>query len=231
MKREKGAPLAAGSLYVVATPIGNMSDLSPRAADILQRADLVVAEDTRSFKRLAANPHVLSYFEHNEQQRVPQVLALLAEGKSVALVSEAGTPTISDPGYRLVRACRQAGYSVLAVPGPSAAVAALSISGLPSDRFSFEGFLPVKEGKKRRALEEAIDSGRTAIFYESPHRIKKTISLLASQSPECQVFVCRELTKIYEECFFGSAAEVTAMLAERESLKGEFVLIISAPNG
>ncbi|MFN8389137.1 MAG: 16S rRNA (cytidine(1402)-2'-O)-methyltransferase [Bdellovibrionota bacterium] len=220
-----------GRLDVVATPIGNLGDLSPRAQSVLADADLILAEDTRSFKRLPVNlkesAQVLSYYDHNEQQRIPQVLDALGQGKNVALVSEAGTPLVSDPGYRLVRACREHNYPVSPIPGPCAAISALSVSGLPSDRFIFEGFLPVKEGKKRKALASALERGITALFYESPHRIAKTLALIEDLAPDCEVFVARELTKLHEETFFGTAAEVAGQIRERTSLKGEVVLAIS----
>jgi 16S rRNA (cytidine1402-2'-O)-methyltransferase len=220
-----------GTLFVVATPIGNLSDMSPRAREILSSVKMLLAEDTRSFRRLGielrSDAVLLSYFDHNESKRIPIVIETLQSGASVALVSEAGTPTVSDPGYRVIRACREQGLPVSPIPGPSAMLAALSVSGLPSDRFAFEGFLPVKDGKRRAALSSAIVRGITTIFYESPHRIRKTLDVLAELCPECRVFLARELTKRYEQTVYGSASFVRRWLNESDQVRGEFVLIFS----
>jgi 16S rRNA (cytidine1402-2'-O)-methyltransferase len=214
----------------VATPIGNLGDLSPRAVEVLNEVDLVLAEDTRKYKKLAShfNLHkpVLSYYEHNEKQRTPQLVEKLNQGEKLALVSEAGTPAISDPGYQLIRSAHQANIPVRAIPGPCSAAAALSISGLPTSPFMFHGFLPHKEAKKRSILSLALESGVTTVFFESPHRIQKTLRILAELSPQSRVFLARELTKVHEENVHGTASEVHENFSARSSVKGEFVLIV-----
>ena len=220
----------AGALYVVSTPIGNLSDLSPRAIKTLQSVDLILAEDTRTFgilkKRFDINTRTISYHDHNEQSRTPQIITDLKNKKNVALVSEAGTPCIADPGYRIVRACRENNIIVIPVPGASAILSALAISGFEINRFMFEGFLPQKSGKRKRVLTEAINSNITTVFYESPFRILTTLNEIANISPQKHIFVAKELTKIYEQCFLGSALEVYEELSKQEKVKGEFVLII-----
>ena len=219
-----------GALYVLATPIGNLGDLAPRAVEILRASDLILAEDTRAFARISQCFHitrpVLSYFDHNEQKRAAEVLKRLQGGEMVALTSNAGTPCISDPGYRLVHACRSAGIPVKTVPGPCAALAALSISGFETDCFFFAGFLPVKAGKRKAVLEEALERECASIFYESPHRAAKTLAELAVLSPDRDIFLARELTKIYEETLLGTAQELKDNVAARSSIKGELVLIV-----
>lgn len=227
---EPRAHLAPHTLYVVATPIGNLGDLSPRAVKVLGSVDAVYAEDTRSFARLAQrfslSASVRSCHEHNERAIIDSALAELASGKSLALVSDAGTPLISDPGYRLVAACRAAGHPVVAVPGPCAAIAALSISGLEPDRFRFEGFVPPKTGKRKQALQAALDSDCTTIFYESPHRILKTLQQLCDLEANREIAVARELTKIHEEVLTGPVSAVFSQLQDRPAIKGEFVLLV-----
>ncbi len=222
--------LQAGALYVVATPIGNLGDLSSRAIEILKSADLILAEDTRSFSRLASHylieTKVKSCFEHNETRRIDELNQRLSDGESIALVSEAGTPCISDPGYRITLACREAGFEVLSVPGPCAAIAALSIAGFPSDRFLFLGFLPQKSGKRRSSLEEALAIRATLVMYESPYRILKVLTLLEELIPKGRIFIGREMTKMHEESLIGSPGEIREELENRPKIKGEFVLLI-----
>jgi 16S rRNA (cytidine1402-2'-O)-methyltransferase len=219
-----------GILFLVATPLGNLEDLAPRALRILMQADLILAEDTRSFgvlkKRFAIETKAISYHDHNEATRTPQLLSLLKSGQTLAMVSEAGTPTISDPGYRLVSACHEQGITVSTVPGPCAAVAALSISGFETHAFTFEGFLPQKSGKKGSTLREALDRPHPTIFYESPHRLIKTLELLAALDSKREIFVARELTKLHEETLRGTSQEILASLHQRPQVKGEIVLIV-----
>ncbi len=220
-----------GTLYVISTPIGNLGDLSPRAVECLRNVALVCAEDTRTFailaKKFSLDVSCVSYHDFNERSRTTQIISRLREGDNIALVSEAGTPTISDPGYRLVHQCRLSGITVTAVPGACALIAALSISGLPTDRFYFGGFLPQKKGKRRRVLEEACASGVTSIFYESPYRVLKTLEELETLAPERSLFLARELTKKFEETLSGTAREILSSLKQRASIKGELTLIVS----
>ena len=224
---------ACGTLYVVATPIGNLGDISRRACEVLQQVNLVLAEDTRSFKRLAAHLGIstpaLSYHDHNEAARTPQIISQLVSGKNIALVSDAGTPTINDPGYRLLSAAREHGLNVVSIPGPCALIAAAAISGLPLNQFTFYGFLPNKGGKRKTMLAQALNLGHTSIFYESPHRIIKTLADLEEIDSTAEVFLARELTKIHEESLRGNPSSLRKQLANRGSVKGEIVLII-APN-
>ena len=219
-----------GTLRVVATPIGNLEDLSPRAARTLCDADLVLAEDTRHTGRLLA--HVgstapqLSLHEHNERERVDEVLARLREGAEVALVSDAGTPGVSDPGYRVVAACVAAGLRVEAIPGPSALLAALVASGLPTDRVAFDGFLPRKGRARRDRLEELARERRTLVLFVSPHRAADDLGDLASAlGHQRRAVVARELTKRYEELRHGTLAELAEQLAS--GVRGELTLVVA----
>jgi len=222
----------AGCVYVVATPIGNLNDLSLRARTVLSGCDLVACEDTRKISRIfsflgTAARSVVSYHENNEREQASKLVALASAGKSIALVSEAGTPAISDPGFRLVRECRRQGVPVIPVPGPSAAVAALSVSGLPSDGFLFTGFLPSKKSARRRFFEDHRDLPYTIVCYESKHRIGKFLhDLLETLGSERTIFVGRELTKLHETHHVGSAAKVAIEVAGGSS-KGEFVILIA----
>ena len=220
----------SGTLYVVATPIGNLGDMSFRAVDTLRQVDCVLAEDTRSFRKLAQHFSIetecQSYHDHNERSRASQVLSELRLGKSFALVSEAGTPTISDPGYHLVKTCRENQIPVVAIPGACSAIAALSTTGFEIHAFLFLGFLPLKPGKRRQTLTEALSEGRTFVLLESPHRLERTLELLNELAPEREIAVCRELTKIHEESVIGTAAAVLADLSKRNALRGEIVLVI-----
>ena len=222
--------MSEGTLFVVATPIGNLDDLSPRAREALGRADLIAAEDTRVTSRLLSHVGIkvrsLALHDHNEEKVVPELIEALESGNSVALVSDAGTPLVSDPGYRLVRAAHNAGITVSPIPGPSAPVAALSVSGLPSDRFVFEGFLPTRQGARKRRLKALLPETRTVLYFESVHRVAETISDMRSVLGDSrQAFIGRELSKLHEQCVPGSLAELADSLADgRIPLKGEFVI-------
>ncbi|MGF1483706.1 MAG: 16S rRNA (cytidine(1402)-2'-O)-methyltransferase [Opitutales bacterium] len=224
--------IATGCLHVVATPIGNRGDVSERAREILQHADAIACEDTRVTGRLLASLDLpkrplIACQEHNEKQRAPELATRLENGETLALVSDSGTPAISDPGFRLVRECRRRGIKVVPVPGPVAAIAALSISGLPSDRFTFVGFVPPKSGGRRRLLEDFQTRTETLICYESPHRIERFLSnIVEVLGGERCICVARELTKHFESSHSGPAREVhTKVLAE--PIKGEFVVCIA----
>jgi 16S rRNA (cytidine1402-2'-O)-methyltransferase len=225
----------AGVLYVVATPIGNAEDISARAIRLLSEVDLIACEDTRRTSRLLAAHSIrtptISYFEHNERRRIPEVVARLGSGESIALVTDAGTPAISDPGYRLVRAAIDAGIRVTAVPGPSAIIAALAVAGLPTDRFAFEGFLPSKTGERERVLAQLATEERTLVIYEAARRLPRLLSeLIAAFGPDRHLAVVREATKTHEEILRGSLAEMAETFANREAL-GEVTLVIEGMKG
>jgi 16S rRNA (cytidine1402-2'-O)-methyltransferase len=220
-----------GHLYVVATPIGNLSDLTERARAILGAADLVACEDTRTtgtlLARLGLHQELVPYHEHNETEAAERLVERLAAGASIALVSDAGTPGLSDPGFRLVRACRRRGLPVVPVPGPSALIAVLSASGLPTNGFLFVGFLPPKTSARTAFFGEHRDFRYTLALYESCHRIDKAVAdIVAALGPERVICVAKEVTKLYENFLVGPAATVQARLAQT-SLKGEFVLLIA----
>jgi 16S rRNA (cytidine1402-2'-O)-methyltransferase len=221
-----------GRLQVVATPIGNRADLSERARDALAAADVIAAEDTRHtgalLKALGLAKPLLSLHEHNESRRVPALLARLAQGERVALVSDAGTPLLSDPGYELVRAAIAAGFDVSAIPGPSAITAALAVAGLPTDRFCFEGFLPARERERRAALEALAHERRTLVFFEAPHRIAAALADIAAVlGPEREAVVARELTKAHETLYRGTLRELAARAAtEANFARGEITLVV-----
>jgi 16S rRNA (cytidine1402-2'-O)-methyltransferase len=221
----------AGTLYVVATPIGNLEDLSLRALRVLREVGLIAAEDTRRTRILLAHYAIptplVSYFEHNKLRRGPELLDRLRAGTAIALVTDAGTPGISDPGFHLVRLAREAGIPVVPIPGPSAVVTALSAAGIPGDRFVFEGFLPARPGRRRARLRELADLGRPLVVYESPHRLRDTLEVVAEVFGAAEVVVARELTKQFEEFRRGSAAELLAALPP-EGVRGEVTLIINA---
>jgi 16S rRNA (cytidine1402-2'-O)-methyltransferase len=229
-----GMSNASGVLYVVATPIGNLSDISRRAVEVLGEVDLVAAEDTRHTKKLldALNIHVpamLSLHEHNERERLDQVLALLEEGRRIALVSDAGTPLISDPGFPLVTRCREHGMTVVPIPGPSAVITALSVSGLPTDRFLFEGFLPRTASKRQARLGHLRDFSATMVFYESSHRILPTLTDMQQLFGEDrQAVVARELTKAFETVMSGTLAHLVGIVsADPNQQRGEFVVMVA----
>jgi 16S rRNA (cytidine1402-2'-O)-methyltransferase len=220
----------AGVLYVVATPIGNLEDISLRALRVLREVDLVACEDTRRTRVLLAHHGIAtpttSYHEHNARVRGPELVGRLLEGRSVALVTDAGTPGLSDPGFRLVREARAAGVTVVPVPGPSAVAAALSASGLPADRFVFEGFLPVKPGRRLNRLRALAALEMTVVLYEAPHRILATLDAVAQVFGDREIVVARELTKQFEEITAAPAAAHRARLAAAGPPRGEFTLVI-----
>ena len=224
--------MPAATLHVVATPIGNLGDLSPRAQQILREVAAVCAEDTRRSGQLLAHfgigTPLLALHEHNEQQLAERLVARLLGGEALALVSDAGTPLVSDPGYRLVRAARAAGVKVSPVPGPSALVAALSVAGLPSDRFTFEGFLPAKASARRERLAALAGEPRTLVFYESSHRIEESLAdLRAAFGDDRPAVLARELTKLFETVLDGTLADLHARVAaDADQRKGEFVLVV-----
>lgn len=220
-----------GVLYVVGTPLGNLEDLSDRARRTLAEVDIVAAEDTRRTRRLLSSiglqRPLISYHAHNEARQTQRLIAALADGDSVALVSDAGTPNISDPGARIVSAALDAGYSVVCVPGASAVAAALSISGIAGDRFAFEGFLPRKGSARRDRLAALRAETRTLVFFEAPHRMAATMSdLVAALDPERPAAIARELTKVHETLTTGTLASLAAGLGAEIPLKGEFVVVV-----
>ena len=221
-----------GRLQVIATPIGNLADLSERAREALAGADVIAAEDTRHtaalLKTLGISKPLLSLHEHNEARRVPTLLARLGAGERVALVSDAGTPLLSDPGYELVRRAAAAGVAVSAIPGPSAITAALAIAGLPTDRFCFEGFLPARQGERRAALQALAHEPRTLVFFEAPHRIAASLAdMAATLGPTREAVVARELTKAHETVYRGMLQELAQRAAgEANFARGEITLIV-----
>lgn len=224
-------PLLTPGLYIVATPIGNLGDISQRALDILNGCDLIACEDTRTSGKLLSHfsikKSLLSYHEHNEKKQAVLLADKIEAGQSVALISDAGTPTLSDPGFRVVRECRNRGLLVSPIPGPSAALAALSASGLPSDRFCYRGFLPAKSAARKRFFESIQNADQTHIVFESNHRILKFLdNFLEVLGPNRVMCVARELTKLHETIFTGSAEEVSNNVRGR-SQKGEFVVLIA----
>jgi 16S rRNA (cytidine1402-2'-O)-methyltransferase len=220
----------SGTLFVVGTPIGNLGDMTTRARETLARVDLIAAEDTRRTGRLLAGLDIrrpmLSFFEGNERERVAQILVRLGGGDDVALVTDGGMPGVSDPGFRLVRAAAAEGIDVRVIPGPSAAIAALVVSGLPTDRFVFEGFLPRKEGERMRRLEELAEEPRTIVCFESPARLRAMLRDLLIAMGDRPVAVARELTKLHEEVVRGLASEILAGLPDTD-LKGEVAVVIA----
>jgi 16S rRNA (cytidine1402-2'-O)-methyltransferase len=228
---EPSSEVRPGHLYVVATPIGNLGDLSPRALKVLDGVDLIAAEDTRVTGALLAHfgvrTRMLALHDHNEADATRDALDALRKDRSVALVSDAGTPLISDPGFDLVREARALGLPVVAVPGPSAALAALSISGLPSDSFVFAGFLPAREEARRHRLQELAAEPRSVVLYESTHRIEDTLAALAQGLGDRRVCLAREITKLFEESRTAKPAELLAWLREDDNRRrGEFVLVV-----
>ena len=221
-----------GRLVLAGTPIGDVSDGSPRLGRVLAGADVVAAEDTRRLRRLTAElgiqlgGRVVSYFEGNERERTPELLQALLDGSTVVVVTDAGMPSVSDPGYRLVAAAIEADVDVTAVPGPSAVLTALALSGLPVDRFTFEGFLPRKPGERGRRLDELKDEPRTMVFFEAPHRLTQSLEAMAEAfGADRRTAVCRELTKTYEEVKRGRLDDL--VLWSKDGVRGEITVVVS----
>ncbi len=232
MKQHDSAAISPGTLYIVPTPIGNLGDITQRALSVLQSVDLIAAEDTRHtgllLQHFAINARLFALHDHNEQQKAQTLVAKLQEGQAIALVSDAGTPLINDPGYHLVRTCREAGIQVVPLPGPCAAIAALSAAGLPSDRFCYEGFLPAKSKSRRDTLQALAAEPRTLIFYESTHRLLDSLDDICSVlGADRYVVLARELTKTWESIQGAPVGELVAWVREDENRrKGEMVLIV-----
>ncbi len=222
--------ISRGTIYLVATPIGNLEDITLRALRILKEVDLIACEDTRQTQKLLNHFGIItptiSYHEHNEAARAMELVAQAQQGQTIAIVSDAGMPAISDPGYRVVFEALEHGIPVIPVPGASALVASLAASGLPTDSFRFHGFLPAKQGQRRRMLEEIHPSSQTEVFYEAPHRAVETLQdIVAVLGPSRPVVIARELTKLHEEFLRGSAQELLAQLQQKE-VRGEITLLI-----
>lgn len=217
-------------LYIVSTPIGNLGDITLRALEVLKDVDLIACEDTRTTKKLLTRYGIdrplTSYHEHNESEKARELVSLLEGGKSVALVSDAGTPTVSDPGFRLVKLALERGIKVVPIPGPSAVISALSVSGLPTSSFSFFGFPPRTKKQLGEFLEDIKSYPGTLIFYESPKRIVKTLDIMAEVLGDRGISLSREITKLHEETLRGTISEVTAELRSRKEIKGEVTLVI-----
>jgi 16S rRNA (cytidine1402-2'-O)-methyltransferase len=220
----------SGTIYLVATPLGNLEDITLRALRILKEVDLIACEDTRHTRRLLSHFEIrkplLSYHEHNEAERAAELVRRAQQGEAIAVVSDAGMPGISDPGYRVVQEAIAAGVHVVPVPGPVAAEAALAASGLPTDAFRFGGFLPAKKAQRRKALEALAGETATLIFYEAPHRVVETLADVAEALGDRPVVVAREITKIHEEFLRGTASAIAAELRARPAIKGEITLLI-----
>ena len=220
----------SGTLYLIATPIGNLGDLSPRAAETLENADFIAAEDTRVTMKLLSHlglkKPMVSYHEHNKASVGPAILSRLLAGENCALATDAGTPAISDPGEDLVRLCAESGVTVQAIPGCCALISALAVSGLPTGRFVFEGFLPVNKAERRERLQNLLGEERTLIFYEAPHRLRTTLDDLLSAFGNRSAALCRELTKLHEDTMRTTLAQAVEWYQENEP-RGEYVLVIS----
>ncbi len=219
-----------GKLYVVATPIGNMADITYRAVEILQSVDLIAAEDTRHTGQLLSRYGIetkqIPYHDHNKEKVTQRLVDQILEGRDLAVVSDAGTPGISDPGFYLVRECLQHEIEVIPIPGASSMLAGLVVSGLPTDRFCFEGFLPRTKGKVKRRLKELTDERRTLVFFESPYRLLKTLHLMHEELGDRQAFVGRELTKKFESHYHGGLSELIEIFSEK-TVKGEIVIVVA----
>jgi 16S rRNA (cytidine1402-2'-O)-methyltransferase len=231
--RSEEAVVSRGTLYVVATPIGNLGDMTTRARDVLGAVDLIAAEDTRHTRQLlqafGLQTPTIALHEHNEAQKAEALVRELAAGKAIALVSDAGTPLISDPGFNVVAAARKAGFAVIAIPGACAAIAALCVAGLPTDRFVFEGFLPAKASARRERLQQLADESRTLVFYEAPHRIADVLADLAAEfGGERAATVSRELTKRFETHYAdGLAALARRSIDDVDMQRGEIVIVVA----
>ena len=219
-----------GKLYLVGTPIGNLEDITLRAIRILKEVDCIAAEDTRRTGKLLQHLQIktpqISYHEHNQDRRTPELIARLQQGEEIALVTDAGMPSISDPGVELVSAAIAANIPVIPIPGPTAAISALAASGMPTERFTFEGFLPSKESERQERLELLRSETKTVILYEAPHRILKTLTDLAAVVGNREIVLARELTKIHEEFWRGSIEEAIAMYTNERQPKGEYTLVL-----
>ncbi|MEC5342529.1 16S rRNA (cytidine(1402)-2'-O)-methyltransferase [Brenneria populi] len=232
MNQDQQADISASTLYIVPTPIGNLGDITQRALDVLRRVDLIAAEDTRHtgllLQHFAINARLFALHDHNEQQKADAVLAKLQAGQSIALVSDAGTPLINDPGYHLVRRCREAGVRVVPLPGACAAIAALSAAGLASDRFCYEGFLPAKTKARKDRLRELSEEPRTLIFYESTHRLLESLQDMADVlGPQRYVVLAREITKTWESIHGAPVGELFDWVKDDENRRrGEMVLVV-----
>ena len=228
--QQKTGYIMKGTLYVVATPIGNLGDITLRAIEVLKRVDVIACEDTRHTKILLSHyviqKTLISYFEHNKVKQTKYILGLLETGKDIALVSDAGTPGISDPGYRIVRDAIDNAIEVVSIPGANAAIAALAVSGMPTDRFVFEGFLPNKTTARKRALSELVHTKRTIIYYESPHRILASLKDIKETLGDVELAIAREITKKFEEIRRGSA-ETLLSYFKQHKVRGEFVIILN----
>lgn len=215
--------------YFVATPIGNLKDLSARAEEVLSSVDIILAEDTRKtgklLKAFSIKGNLISYHDHNKEKVTPGILRAIEGGKRVALVTDAGTPLISDPGYYILKKLLAQGVSFTAIPGPSAVTTALVLSGLPTDRFTFFGYIPKKSGQRKKLLEEIEEHPYTSVLFETPHRIHKTLSELAALMPEREIVIAREMTKLHEEVIRGEAADVLKEIESRK-IRGEITLLI-----
>ena len=224
------------TLYVVATPIGNLGDISRRAIEVLSCVDVIAAEDTRHTGKLLSefsiSSKLIALHDHNEDRSTARIIQMLEDGQSIAVVSDAGTPLISDPGYHLVHQCLSRGFDVVAVPGPSSVTAALSISGMPTNRFSFEGFIPAKNLARKGFLTNLKFETRTQVFFESPHRIGETLRAIAEiMGPERQLSLCRELTKTFEQVVLGSVGDISEWVGSGDiPSRGEFVLVLRGSN-
>jgi len=227
--------MGSGTLYIVATPLGNLADITYRAVTVLKEADLIAAEDTRHSRRLLSHYGIttplVSCHEHNEERMAQTLIPQLEQGKTIALISDAGTPTISDPGYRLVRRAAQCNAAILPIPGCSAVVAGLSVSGLPTDQFLFAGFLPKKEGRRRSRLEALAPAEATLVFYESPHRIVQVLTEMIHVMGDRDGCLAREITKKHEEYIRGSLSHILATLTARDRVRGECALFLRGSSG
>ena len=227
----------AGTLSIVATPIGNLGDFSPRAAKVLAAADIIACEDTRVTKKLlrltgtSISGKIVAYHDHNGEKMRPYLLQSMTDGDHIALVSDAGTPLISDPGYKLVEACRAAGIAVTTTPGPSAVIAGLTVSGLPSDRFMFAGFIPGSTKARAKAFSEIADMSATMIWFDAPSRLARNLSEMADILGQRQACIARELTKLHEETLNGDLRELANRVASMPPLKGEVVLVVAGHAG
>ena len=220
----------SGRLYIVSTPIGNLEDITLRALKVLKEADVIACEDTRTTRKLltryAVETPLVSYHEHNEIEKAKELLSILREGRSIALVSDAGTPCISDPGYRIVKLASEHGIEVLSIPGPSASVSALSVSGLPTSSFAFFGFLPRTKKHLTDYLSRIKNYPETLVFYESPNRVTKTLRAISEVFGDRNISLSREMTKLYEETLRGKVSDVLEALVKRNEIKGEVTIVV-----